>query len=393
MKGFELVVPGRIVFGENKIDTLSKYILNFGTNILFLCGSNSLKASGTLDRIIDKFEENGIRYEIQTVLGEPEADTVDMLVNEYRQKEVDVVVSVGGGSTIDTGKAVSAMLAQEGSITDYLEGVGEKKPSGKKIPFIACPTTSGTGSECTKNAVIKGVKGKVRFKKSLRHDNYMPDVAIVDPVLTLGCPKNVTRNSGIDAFCQILEAYVCTNSNGFTDTLAYKGIRRIADNIVKVYNNPDDLEARSNVAYGSLLSGICMANAGLTTIHGFAGVIGGLFDGIPHGAVCASLLYGATVVNLQKIKDFEPNNPAGYKYARVGAYLMGATYYPDRHDIYFRAIVETLKDWQKKMDIKPLREYGITRDDFWEILDGAAQRYNPVKLTDSEMEKILEYSY
>ena len=393
MKGFELVIPGRIVFGENKIDTLSRYILSYGKNILFLCGGNSLKESGVLDRILDSFEENDIRYEIQKVVGEPQAETIDMLANEYRKKEVDVVVSVGGGSTIDTGKAVSAMLMEEGSITDFLEGVGEKKPSGRKIPFIACPTTSGTGSECTKNAVIKGVKGKIRFKKSLRHDNYMPDVAIVDPVLTLGCPKSVTRNSGLDAFCQILEAYVCTNSNSFTNTLAYKGIRRIADNLVKAYNNPDDLEARSNVAYGSLLGGICMANAGLTTIHGFAGVIGGLYDGVPHGAVCAALLYGATVVNLQKIKDFEPNNPAAYKYARVGAYMMDATYYPDRHEVYFRALVEKLREWKKELDIKPLREFGIENDDFWEILEGAAQRYNPVKLTESEMEKILDYSY
>ncbi|WP_181965917.1 iron-containing alcohol dehydrogenase [Anaerofustis stercorihominis] len=393
MSGFNLVVPSKIIFGEGKIHTLNKYILEYGDNILFLCGKTSLKASGMYDKIIENFESDNISYEIHSIKEEPSVEIIDNLASEYRNKRVDAIVSIGGGSVIDTGKALSSMLKEDGSIKDFLEGVGTRTPSGKKVPFIAVPTTSGTGSEATKNAVIKGMDGEVRFKKSIRHDNLMPDVALVDPVLTLNCPKNVTMQSGIDAFCQLLEAYICTNSNTFTDMLAEKGLKRMCESLLSAYNNGEDLDARNDVAYASLLSGICMANAELTTIHGFAGVIGGFYDNIPHGAICASLLHGATVVNIQKIKDFEPNNPAAYKYAKIGAFLMDANYSPDRHEVFFRAVVDTLKSWNEEMNIPRLSDFSIEEDDFWKILEEAKQRYNPVKLSNSEMEKILEYSY
>ncbi len=393
MSGFNLVVPSKIVFGEGKIHTLDKYILEYGDKVLLLCGKASLKSSGMFAKIIGNFETDNISYEIHTITDEPDVETIDNLANEYRNKPVDLIVSIGGGSVIDTGKALSSMLKEEGSIVDYLEGVGDKVPSGKKVPFIAVPTTSGTGSEATKNAVIKGQIGDVKFKKSIRHDNLVPNVALVDPVLTLNCSKKVTMQSGLDAFCQLLEAYICTNSNVFTDMLAEKGLRRMSESLLSAYNNGEDLDARNDVSYAALLSGICMANAGLTTIHGFASVIGGLYDGIPHGAICASLLHGATVVNIQKIKDFEPNNPSAYKYAKLGAYLMHATYSPDRHEVFFRAVVDTLKEWNEKMNIPRLSDFGIDKDDFWKILDEAKQRNNPVKLSDSEMEQILDISY
>ncbi len=393
MSGFNLVVPSKIVFGEGKIHTLNKYILEYGDKVLLLCGKTSLKDSGMFDIIVNNFETDNISYEIHTVTNEPDVDIIDSLANEYRNKPVDLIVSIGGGSVIDTGKALSAMLREEGSVVDYLEGVGTKEPSGKKVPFIAVPTTSGTGSEATKNAVIKGNVGDIKFKKSIRHDNLVPNVALVDPALTLNCSKKVTMQSGLDAFCQLLEGYICTNCNTFTDMLAEKGLRRMSESLVHAYNNGGDLDARTDVSYASLLSGICMANSGLTTIHGFASVIGGLYDGIPHGAICASLLYGATVVNIQKIKDFEPNNPAAYKYAKLGAYLMSATYSPDRHEVFFRAVIDTLKQWIELMNIPRLSDFGIDKDDFWKILDEAKQRYNPVKLSDSEMEQILDFSY
>lgn len=393
MSGFNLVVPSKIIFGEGKIHSLNKYILEYGDKVLFLCGQTSLKSSGMFEKIIENFEKDNISYEIHSIKDEPSVEIIDNLAGEYRQKNVDVILSIGGGSVIDAGKAVSAMLKEEGSIKDYLEGVGTKKPSGNKVPFIAVPTTSGTGSEATKNAVIKGKDNEYSFKKSLRHDNFVPNIALVDPILTLQCSKKVTMQSGLDAFCQLLEAYISTNSNTFTDMLAEKGLKRMCESLLNAYNNPEDLDARSDVSYASLLSGICMANSGLTTIHGFAGVIGGLYDNIPHGAICASLLHGATVVNLQKIKDFEPNNPAAYKYAKIGAYLMDATYSPQRHEVFFRAVVDTLKQWNEEMNIPKLSEFDIDKDNFWKILEYAKQRTNPVKLSDSEMEEILDISY
>lgn len=392
MNSFNLVFPRKILFGTNKIDNLYECVLGYGGKVLLLCGGNSLYKSGALNKIINMFIRHNISYDLERITGEPTCEKIDNLTDKYKKKSIDVVVSIGGGSVIDTGKAISAMLKEDGSIKDYLEGVGSKKPSGKKVPFIACPTTSGTGSECTKNAVIKHVNIEGGFKKSIRHDNYIPDIAIVDPMLTLTSPKSVTMQSGIDAFCQLLESYVCLNSNTFTDSLAEKGIKKMCEYLPRAYANPGDIDARTNVSYASLLSGICMANAGLTTIHGFAGVIGGLYDA-PHGAICASLLYGATITNVQKILDYQPNNLAAPKYGKLGAFLMDASYSPDRHEVFFRALTETLKGWEKEFNIPRLKDFGIDKDDFWKILEDAKQRYNPVKLSNSEMEKILELSY
>lgn len=388
---FQLLLPRKIIFDAGSIKRLAKEILSFGDNVLLITGKNSLERSENLKKVLVSFEEEKINYHIVKVSGEPTCKLVDGIVSEFKSNMPSVVVSIGGGSVVDVGKAVSAMLTEEGSVADYLEVLGTKSLSGNKIPFIACPTTAGTGSEMTKNAVIK--KEEIgESKRSIRHDNLVPDVAVIDPELTLNCPKKVTMQSGLDAFSQLVEAYTCTNANEFTDSLILNAIKRMAKSLILACTDKgNDIQVRKDISYAAMISGIGLANAGLSTVHGFAGVIGGMYDA-PHGAVCASLLWAANVVNMQRIKDYDPNNEAAHKYAMLGSILSGIDYDEDKHEVLFRAVSETLEKWREILKIPHLSDFGVTKDDFWKILEKSSQKANPVELTESEMEKILEMS-
>ena len=216
-----------VYFGAGVIKNIGATASRYGTSALLVTGGSSLARTGNLEVIVSRLKDANITVSHTTVTGEPSPEGVDEVVSEYRGKGVDLVISIGGGSVIDFGKAVSAMMPAEGSVLDYLEGVGTKSPDGKKLPFLACPTTAGTGSEATKNAVLSRV-GDAGFKKSLRHDKYIPDAAIIDPELAVDCPHNITAACGMDAFTQLLEAYVSTKANPMTDALSENGLRYLS---------------------------------------------------------------------------------------------------------------------------------------------------------------------
>lgn len=198
-------------------------------------------------------------------------------------------MAIGGGSVIDCGKAVAAMLVEDGSVQDYLEGVGTRKPSGAKIPFIAVPTTAGTGSEATKNAVV--CDRKEGYKKSLRHDAYMPDVAVIDPELTMTAPRPVTIACGLDAVSQLIESYTSTKANVFTDSLALTALSHASESLLPhCLDQGNDISLRGKMSYAALISGITLSHAGLGAVHGMAGPLGGLFP-VPHGVTCGKLLF------------------------------------------------------------------------------------------------------
>ncbi|MBD3199739.1 MAG: iron-containing alcohol dehydrogenase, partial [Candidatus Lokiarchaeota archaeon] len=308
-----------IIFGAGKLSELYKSIQKYGSNVLLVTGGSSLEKSGKWDEIIENLDQSGISHSRVSVSDEPSPRLIDGITDEYRKKEIDLIVGIGGGSVTDAGKAISAMLPHQDSIKNYLEGVGTKKPDGQKLPYIAIPTTSGTGSEATKNAVISQV-GEDGFKKSLRHDNYIPDVAIIDPELMISCPTSITAACGMDAFTQLLEAYVSTKANPMTDALAFSGMKHMVNNLVSACSSKsENIEVRTSLAYGSLMSGITLANAGLGIVHGLASPIGGLFE-IPHGVVCGTLLAEATKINIEKLKTKGSQaRPALEKHAEVGA--------------------------------------------------------------------------
>ncbi|MBI4677076.1 MAG: iron-containing alcohol dehydrogenase [Elusimicrobia bacterium] len=341
----------KLVFGAGLLARLPELVRGFGDKALLVTGSRSLTSSRRLDAILAGLKAASIEVHHASVSGEPAPAFVDATAAQFRGQGVSVVVAVGGGSAVDAGKAVSAMLAEDGSVVEYLEGVGKRKPSGSKVPFIAVPTTAGTGSEATKNAVLSRV-GPDGFKRSLRHDRYVPDAALIDPELALTCPPDVSGACGVDAFTQLLEAYVCVRANPFTDSLALGAMALVRDHLLPACTG-QDLKARSAMAYAAYASGVCLANAGLGVIHGLAGTIGGWYP-IPHGVICAALATRAIAANIKALRACgDQGRPALTKYAGVGALLAGS----DPNDLE----VSTLKENPVKLDQEALRGILVSR--------------------------------
>ncbi|MFW5821277.1 MAG: iron-containing alcohol dehydrogenase, partial [Bacteroidota bacterium] len=284
VKAFKFARLPEIVFGNGRLSELPAIIKSFGDPVLLITGRESFIKSDRGMELLKSLEENNISFFRISIPGEPSPSNVDEAVETYRDMNIKLVIAIGGGSVLDAGKAISAMLTVQESVKHYLEGVGNKEHPGTKLPFIAMPTTSGTGSEATKNAVISEI-GPGGFKKSLRHDNFVPNIAILDPVLTLACPPSITAASGMDCFTQLTEAFLSNRSSAYTDAFAREGLQAIRSSLIRAVMNGSDLEARAGMSFAALNSGVCLANAGLGTVHGFAGVIGGKFD-IPHGLVC-----------------------------------------------------------------------------------------------------------
>jgi alcohol dehydrogenase len=379
-----------VIFKAGKLNELYNIIPKFGNNVIFIIGRTSLKKSGKWNEIISAVEERSINYSSISVKNEPSPELIDNSVKLFRDKNIDLVIGIGGGSVIDTGKAISAMIPKQDSIKNYLEGVGSKSHDGQKIPYIAIPTTSGTGSEATKNAVISEV-GPNGFKKSLRHDNLVPNIAIIDPELMISCPKSISAACGLDAFTQLLEAYVSTNASPMTDALAYSGLKFIAKNLLFACSDgASNINVRSGMAYGALMSGISLANAGLGIIHGLASSIGGFFD-ISHGIICGTLLAEATKMNIKKLQEVGPSGKENLKkYATIGALLSGDKLSEEKKVIYYCSIlIEILESWTRELKVDLLGKYGLNEKDVEKIIEKTGLKNNPIKLGKEEIKKIV----
>jgi alcohol dehydrogenase class IV len=310
---------------------------------------------------------------------------IDNASGRLKNEQIDAVVSIGGGSVMDAGKALSAMMYKTESVREYLEGVGTRDHPGTKLPFIAIPTTSGTGSEATKNAVISQT-GKDGFKKSLRHDNFVPDIAVVDPMLTESCPQTITAASGMDCFTQLTESFLSDKSCEYTDALAWEGLKAIKSSLLESYLNGGDVEARSNMSFAALTSGICLANAGLGAVHGFASSIGGMFV-IPHGVICGTLMASANAINVNKLKMGNNNNPAFRKYSRLGKLFLKEENKSDEY--YTDGFVEFLRKVSEDLRLPRLGQYGIKEKDLEAICTITELKNNPIKLDIEDLIKIL----
>ncbi|MCA1741887.1 MAG: iron-containing alcohol dehydrogenase, partial [Bacteroidales bacterium] len=274
-----------------------------------------------------------------------------------------------------------------GSVREYLEVVGDKDHPGTKVPFVAVPTTSGTGSEATKNAVISQV-GKDGFKRSLRHDNLVPDAAIVDPELTLTCPPEITAAAGMDCFTQLTEAYLSTKANAYTDALALEGIRAIKRSLLRSYTHGDDINARSDMAFAALTSGICLANAGLGAVHGLAGTIGAMFN-IPHGAVCGTLMAAANQANVRELRRTGDAGPALKKYAALGRIFSDAAGKNDNYYIDF--FIDYMTAATYLLGLPELSRYGLKSEDLPMICSQSDVKNNPVSLSAEQLREILSH--
>ncbi len=338
MEQFDLSGTPDLVFGEGSITRLGERLQSLGARSVIVVASATIMGDPELrGGILRTIAQSGIRtsvYRYDSVPGardpfeaghgefaEASPDVVDAIVADAGQPP-DAVVAIGGGSAIDTGKALSAAFVEDGSIADYLEGVGSREPSGRKLPFVAVPTTAGTGSEATKNAVLSR-PGPAGFKKSLRHDRFIPDVALIDPLLHLTCTRTQTAASGLDAITQLLEAYVSKTANPVTDALALDGLAAAGRSFLgAVERGETDPESRAEMAYAAYLSGVCLANAGLGTVHGLAGPAGAL-SSVPHGVFCGTLLPHVVARTVAAAGSSPDGHGVLAKYAAAGRALAG----------------------------------------------------------------------
>jgi alcohol dehydrogenase class IV len=374
-----------IIFGGGRISELAGIVRESGNIMLLVTGASSFTGSTNAGNILGQFRDNGINVHHITVTGEPSPEVVDEAVMRFRGQKPDTVVSIGGGSVIDAGKAISAMLNTPGSVKDYLEVVGSMEHPGTKVPFIAVPTTSGTGSEATKNAVISCV-GKGGFKRSLRHDNLVPDIALVDPGLTLSCPPHITAAAGMDCFTQLTEAYLSTKASGYTDALALEGLKAVRRSLRRSFAHGDDLGARSDMSYAALTSGICLANAGLGAVHGLAGTIGSMYK-IPHGAVCGTLMAVANEVTVRELRKISGNHPSLKKYAVLGRLFSEKERKNDEY--YIDSFIGCLQEITDELDLPRLAGYGIGVEDLAVISSKSDVKNNPAELPAGILSEIL----
>jgi len=375
----------RILFGAGVVENLPSLLRTMGRNALAVTGGSSFAASGGRDRLARRLADAGIAARWFSVDREPSPDLVDEASARFRGDTIDVVCAIGGGSVIDAGKAIAAMLPQDCSVFDYLEGVGTGRAhDGRTVPLIAVPTTAGTGSEATKNAVLSRV-GRDGFKKSLRHDAFIPAAAVVDPELTLTCPLHITAASGMDALSQLLESYVSTKATPFTDALAASGLEQAARSLIPAATGTGGIEAGTGMSYAALVSGITLANAGLGVVHGFASSVGGLFD-IPHGVVCGTLLGASMRMTLERLKEGAGSAVALAKFSRAGAILSGRE---GKAEQSCDRLVETLDRWTETLDIPRLGEYGVTESDLGTIIEKTGIKNNPAPLDADDLKSIL----
>ena len=375
-----------IYFGSGKLFDLPAIVRRFGTSVLLVTGEKSFFESARSKSLLIQFDEQSINYQYVPVKSEPSPELIDETVHQFGDKKIDAVLSIGGGSVIDAGKAISAMLYKSSPVREYLEVVGNKEHPGTKVPFIAIPTTSGTGSEATKNAVISKV-GRDGFKRSLRHDNLVPDIALIDPDLSVSCPPDVTAAAGMDCFTQLTESFLSGKSNEYTDALAMEGFKAVNRSLVRCFTHGNDINARSDMSFAALTSGICLANAGLGAIHGIAGTTGALHD-IPHGIICGTLMAAGNEINVRELRKAGGDNPALKKYATLGRMFSQKEGTSD--DYYIDSFIDILHKMTEQLRLPRLRKYGISSDDISLICSQTDIKNNPVKLSPDQVAEIIE---
>jgi alcohol dehydrogenase class IV len=378
--GFEFATAGRIVVGAGRAAELPDVLGGLGTRVLVCTGANPARHEALLAGL-------GLPSAVFGVAGEPTIELARAALTVAREHGADVVAAIGGGSVIDTAKAVAMLLGNGGDPLDYLEVVG----SGRKItrpaaPCVAVPTTAGTGAEVTANAVLASPEHQV--KASLRSPLMIPRVALVDPGLTMSCPPAVTASSGMDALTQCLEPFVSVRASPLTDGLAREGLRRAAAGLRAAYADGADLAARADMAVCSLLGGICLANAKLGAVHGLAGVVGGSGQ-VPHGVACAALLAPVIEANLRALRSGPADGEGRVlgRYAEVAQLLTGE---PNASvDDGLTWIRETIA----RLAVPGLADYGVRPDDADRIAADAARSSsmpgNPVPLSHGELRAIV----
>lgn len=382
---FELNLPQRVIFETGSRSQIKNYIKTFGNRALVIHS----KSHPLIPEIIQELKGADLDIVSLEVSGEPSINTISEIFSQILNLNFDCVIGIGGGSVIDTAKAVSALIENPGPITDYLEVVGHNLPlTNPPVPYIAVPTTAGTGSEVTKNAVLNVVE--MKMKVSLRSIMMIPRMAIIDPELTYSMPPEVTASTGMDAIIQLIEPFISIKANPFTDAICREGLKTAAKSIRNAFFDPLKQESRIGMSYASLSGGIALANSGLGAVHGFAGVIGGMYPA-PHGKICAALLAGVIQVNINALAERQPENPIREKFRELAVILMSQMGAKESD------LVEWVRAICVELGIRSLSSLGIKSREFSVICEKAtvssSMKGNPIILTQDELHEILEISY
>ncbi len=382
---FEFATAKWIIFGESSAEKIVDNALNLGSKPLIVTGRNQNRCKF----LLDDFSKRHVKFEIYSVKGEPTTGIVTECLNLAKSSKIDVIIGIGGGSAIDTGKAVSALITNGGDLFDYLEVIGRGKPiKDPTIPFIAVPTTAGTGTEVTKNAVIKSNEYSV--KVSLRSPYMLPDIAIVDPLLTHSMPKDVTASTGLDAFTQVIEPYVSIKANMLTDAICKEGIKRISRSLLKAFNDPNDAKAREDMCIGSLFGGIALANAKLGAVHGFAGPMGGLLNA-PHGVICGILLPYVIKANIKALEERKFSSIVLTKYGKIARIVT------KNEKAKPKDLIRWTDELYKKLNMPHLSEVDLKEEQIEELISKAkisnSMKGNPIVLTDNELRGIIKDAF
>jgi alcohol dehydrogenase class IV len=373
---FEFATATRIVFGEGTAATLPELARSFGVRPLIVTGASTERAAGLV---------SALGAETFTVPGEPTVELVRTGARRVQEAACDVVIAMGGGSAIDAGKAIAAVATNGGEPLEFLEVVGNGRAiTVPPLPFIAVPTTAGTGSEVTRNAVLGSTEHGV--KASLRSPMMLPRVALVDPELTYALPPAVTADTGLDALTQLIEPYVSVRANPLVDAICVEGVGRVAKALRRAYHDGGDREARRDMSLASLFGGLALANAGLGVVHGLAAPLGGQWKA-PHGALCAALLPYGMAANVAALRARAPQNPALERYAVIARLLTGRN----------EASAEEGIDWVRalcaELNIPGLRAWGIAEADLPAVVAKAARassmQANALPLTGEELLAVL----
>lgn len=380
-----------IRFGSGVFDDLPELIEGYGQQVLLVTGSRSLQQTPRWQSLLDALAHKGIDWRHVVVDGEPSPELVDDAVRTHHGNGLRAVIGIGGGSVLDAAKAIAGLLIPGNSVLDHLEGVGRGLPyQGPSVPFIAVPTTAGTGSEATKNAVLSR-QGADGFKKSFRDNRLVAEVALVDPSLLDNCPKALVAANGMDAFTQLLESYVSLRASPFTDALASSAMQAFRDGFWQAWtpNDPLAQQGYQKMAYASLCSGITLAQCGLGSVHGLASPLGAFFP-IPHGVVCGTLVAAATRVNIDALREREPKHPALRKYAESGILLSGRMFASEA--AAQDGLVELLEDWTSRLSLPRLGAFGMREGDIGRVVAncrGGSMQTNPLVLGDAELAGLL----